>query len=101
MMRKCSLLMVLLILLLALLGCSRQEVPLAPRETQASGGRLICLADSEGAAQEIAQLYDVELVKFQNGVAVFSTEENLQEVIQRGVDNGWPELSPDHKATIS
>ena len=101
MVRKYGLLMVLPILLLALLGCSRQEVPLTPGETETAGGRLMCFADTEEAAQEIAQLYDIELIKFQNGVAVFSTEENLQEVIQRGVDNGWPKLSPDHKATIS
>lgn len=100
-MRKCGGLMILPLLLLTLLGCSREEVPLSPRETDTTGGRLICTAETEEQAQEIAQLYGIELIAFRNGVAVFTTEEDPWKVIRRGMEAGWPELSLDRQISIS
>ena len=59
----------------------------------AEGEELMCLADSEAEAQKIAEQYGISLVLFNYGVATFHTEEDPSVVIQRGIDNGWPELS--------
>ncbi len=60
------------------------------------GAELMCLADSQAEAEDIAELYDITLVEFANGVATFTTDKDLQEVIQIGKDNGWTELSINH-----
>ena len=100
-MRKIGRLMVLPLLLFSLLGCSRKAVPIAPPETETTGGRLMCAAETVEQAQQIAQQYGVALLKFQYGLAVFYTEENPQTVIERGLAQGWPELSLDRQNTIS
>ncbi len=62
-------------------------------ENAVKGRELICLTGDEEDAKKTAQLYGIELVEFANGVASFHTEEEPAEVIKRGMDNGWPELS--------
>ena len=57
------------------------------------GGELICSADDEAQAREIAGLYGIELVRFEYGVATFHTDDDPAAVIQKGKDNGWKELS--------
>lgn len=59
-------------------------------------GQLVCLADSKQEAEQIAQDYGIELLSFEDGVALFSTEEELMEVIRRGQENGLPALSYNH-----
>jgi len=56
-------------------------------------GELICLCDTENDAREVAELYGIELKSFGDGVAVFTTDEPLDDVIARGKEKGWPELS--------
>ncbi|MBP5608279.1 MAG: hypothetical protein J6X66_08450 [Lachnospiraceae bacterium] len=57
-----------------------------------SGEELLCLAADEKEAQAIADQYGITLVNFNNGVATFTTDEDIQAVIQRGIDNGYPVL---------
>ena len=59
----------------------------------AVGEELLCLADSLDEAENTAEIYGIELVRFGNGIAVFHTDENPGDVIQRGIENGWPQLS--------
>lgn len=54
---------------------------------------LLALAETREEAQSIAELYGIELVQWGFGVATYRTEEDPQAVIQRGLENGWPELS--------
>ena len=54
---------------------------------------LMCSAESREEAEAIAEQYDITLVNFSHGVATFYTEEKPVEVIQRGIEKGWPELS--------
>lgn len=54
---------------------------------------MIALADTEEKANEIATLYEMELKRFENGVAVYVTKENPADVIKRGEENGWPTVS--------
>lgn len=54
---------------------------------------LLALAESREEAQSIAELYGIELVQWGFGVGTYHTEEDPKAVIQRGLENGWPELS--------
>ena len=56
-------------------------------------GQLMAGAESRQKAEELARLYGITLVDYQHQVALLFTEEDPGEVIQRGKDNGWPELS--------
>ena len=60
------------------------------------GEELMCLADSQAEAEDIAELYEITLVNFANGVATFTTDKDLNEVIQTGKDHDWTELSINH-----
>lgn len=80
---------------------SPQETP--PQQTKAGqipsyadGRELIASVKSQEEAQELAELYGIELVKFQSGVASFHTEENPVNVIARGEANDWPRLELNH-----
>ena len=90
----------LLVLTALLPGCSRKMTlsasPVPEMESViqvAKGSELYCLVDTEEKAKEIAKLYGIELVEFSVGVATFHTEQDPNEVIRRGKENGWPELA--------
>ena len=97
-MKKC-LIAAALLLALVLSGCG-DKTPPVPSETEkpgvpaavtwAEGKELFALAETEEAAKEIAAQYEIELVSFGEGVAVFHTEEDPRVVVKRGVENGWP-----------
>jgi len=55
--------------------------------------QLLCQAENQAQAREIAALYGIELVDWHDGLATFRTEEDPREVIQRGEEQGWPSLS--------
>lgn len=104
-------LIIILAALLLLTGCGKNTgyVPADDPDTQetedtmygkpvatpqyALGRELMCLAGSEEQANEIAELYGIELVSFSSPVAVFHTEDDPYKVIERGKTEGWPELS--------
>ena len=54
---------------------------------------LMATVESREEAEAIARQYGITLVAWGYGIATFYTEENPQEVIQRGLAQGWPELS--------
>jgi len=56
-------------------------------------GELVGLFESEEEAIACAELYGIELLSFNNRVAVFSVEGDLKKLIEKGKENGWPELS--------
>lgn len=62
--------------------------------------QLMALADTEEMAQEIADQYGIELRSFANGIAVYRTEEDLFEVMERGRANGYAELSINFIRTL-
>ncbi len=76
-------------------GCSRNEIQPIPDQNVVEGAELICLAGSAEEAQQIADAYQIELVSFGDGVAVFHTDRDLNEVISYGKKNKLPELSPN------
>lgn len=87
--------------LVGITGCSRnipEPIPAASSGPEApvhiqEGRELMCLAENRAEAQNIADTYEIELVSFAYGVAVFHTEETPADVIRRGHENGWKELS--------
>ncbi|MBR5559380.1 MAG: hypothetical protein IKU72_03955 [Oscillospiraceae bacterium] len=86
--------------LLLLCGCAnsdgKQQLPLAEREAVVEGAEVFCLAQTEEEAEAIAARYGIELVDFESGVAAFHTQEDWYELIERGKEQGWPELSPNY-----
>ena len=61
---------------------------------------LIALADTEEQAQEIASLYQIELLSFSNGVAVYATDQEPSALIALGQQNGYPVLSVNKKLEL-
>ena len=70
--------------------------PIEVKQDVVEGEELMCLCENEQEAKEIATLYEIEFVSFANSVATFTTDKDLGEVIQKGKDNGWTELSVNH-----
>ncbi len=58
-------------------------------EDAVPGRELMCLTGNEDEAKKIAEQYGISFVEFDNGVAVFTTTEDLNAVIQRGIDNRY------------
>lgn len=54
---------------------------------------LMSEAETEEAAREIAEQYGIEFISFENGLALYHTEDDPFEVIARGQENGFPQLS--------
>jgi len=57
---------------------------------------LVGTFDDEEQAKACAELYGIELLSFSYGVAVFKVEGDPKELIAKGKENGWPELSLNH-----
>lgn len=68
----------------------------ASDETETQSTELIALADDEEQAQEIATLYQIELLSFSEGVAVYTTDQDPNELIALGKQNGYPLLTINH-----
>lgn len=62
----------------------------------AKGEELWAMVSSGEEAMEIAELYDIELVLYEQGVATYHTEEDPKAVVQRGRENGWPLIAVNH-----
>lgn len=72
-----------------------ESIPLTDPD---AGGttELIALCNDENEAKEIADLYQIELLSYGQGVAVYSTEKDPFEVISYGQKNHYPLLSINH-----
>lgn len=65
-------------------------------EIEVSDMELMCLADTQEEAEEIAQAYGIELVSFDLGVAVFKSDIPYSELITYGEENDLKRLSINH-----
>lgn len=101
----------LLLLALVLTACGSPEpegtLPVPPEtapdvteETVPAYPQLMARAESREAAEEIARLYGIALVKYRGGLAAFYTEEDPAAVMARRED-GWPELYRNQVAEAS
>lgn len=97
-----------LLLAVSLWGCKSSQVS-TPEFSQSQAvpqniskeKPLMTLANSQEDAESIAELYGITLVAWDHGVAAFFTEENPLDVIQRGLAQGWPELSLNLSTPLS
>lgn len=62
-------------------------------QTDQGDVELIALTDTEEEAQEIAELYQIELLSFSEGVAVYSTDQDPYELFALGEERNYPPLS--------
>lgn len=69
-------------------------------DTESQNVELVALADTEEQAREIAALYQIELLSFSNGVAVYTTDQEPGDLIALGQQNGYPALSVNYKLEL-
>ena len=81
------------VMALNLFGCVKPVETPGPQIDAVKGEELYCLADSQEEAEKIAESYDIVLVKFGHGVATFTTDRDLHEVIQYGKKNNLAPIS--------
>ena len=68
----------------------------ASDDTETQATELVALAEDEEQAREIATLYQIELLSFSEGVAVYATDQDPNELIALGKENGYPLLTVNH-----
>lgn len=92
--KRLALLCLIPALLANLFGCKKAAIPEASVSAPYSKEEpLMASVESQAAAEELAQQYEITLVTYSNGLATFYTQEDPAEVIRRGQENGWPQLS--------
>jgi len=64
-----------------------------PDNTSYVPDELVGMFDNEQLAREAAEIYGIELVSFDNGIAVFKCSSDPVGLIETGEKNGWPSLS--------
>ena len=105
-MNKFLVILLLLLLPVGLWGCKHsgdasstlESIPATgsvPEELGALSeqGQLMASAETREDAEALAELYGITLVEYRNRLALFYTDEDPREVIRRGTENGWQELS--------
>lgn len=98
--RWLSAVLVVLCAALSFSGCRRQAAISLSEKSEgkvASDGQLIASVETREEAEQIAELYGIELVDFSAPAALYRTEENPDTVIKRGMDNGWPKLEKNYE----
>ncbi|MBO5208094.1 MAG: hypothetical protein J6B68_01990 [Lachnospiraceae bacterium] len=79
-----------------------QEVKMESTAVETLGeSQLMTFAETEEQAKEIAEQYGIEFVSLEEGIAVYTTEEKVEDVIARGKENGYPELYLNYVKTVN
>ncbi len=74
--------------------------PSVPETTETGEPQLMALTDTRAEAEDIARQYGITLVSWQDGLALFFTEEDPESVVLRGAKNGWPQLSVNYQREL-
>ena len=61
---------------------------------------LTALADNQEEAEEIAELYGIELSSYSYGVATYTTDKKPQELIELGIENEYPALIQNYEQEL-
>ena len=61
---------------------------------------LTALADNQEEAEEIAELYGIELSSYSYGLATYTTDKNPQELIELGIENEYPALIQNYEQEL-
>jgi len=65
------------------------------------GNTMIAKVESQEEAEEIANLYGIELLQYRNKIATFSTEKDPLELMQWGEEQGYPTLGINQEYSIN
>ncbi len=91
---------ILCIMGILITGCTKSDKGIKESKKEAvmimqgeEGRELIASCKDEKEAQDIADIYGIELVEYSLGVGTFHTDEDPVSVMNRGKKNGWPVLS--------
>ena len=82
---------------------TQPPAPPVPETTETVGAaepQLMALTDTRAEAEDIARQYGITLVSWQDGLALFFTEEDPESVVRRGIKNGWPQLSVNYQREL-
>ncbi|MEZ3505609.1 MAG: hypothetical protein K1W10_01355 [Lachnospiraceae bacterium] len=60
---------------------------------------LMALTETQEQAQKIAELYGIKMVSFEDGIAVYDTDQDPYDVIAEGEKKGYPILSINYVRT--
>ena len=63
--------------------------------------QLTALVDTLEEAQQIADLYGIELDSYSYGVASYHTDKDISELIKLGEESGYPTLAPNYKYQLN
>ena len=85
--KRIAVLSLVLTLLANLWGCKEDAQYIAPNAVSFSQEEPLM------AEEEIAEVYGITLVRYDTRLATFYTQEDPLEVIRRGEEQGWPQLS--------
>ena len=66
---------------------------ISEEEATVDGRELMGMAKSEEEAKEIAKMYGIVFVQFADGIAEYTTDRPVDEIIAEGVEKGYPKLS--------
>lgn len=55
--------------------------------------QLMALVEDEESAKQIAEMYEITLVSYAHGVAIYHTDDDPFKIIVEGAEAGYPELS--------
>lgn len=62
--------------------------------------RLVANAATKEEAEEIAELYEIELIEYHKTVAVYETEKEPNALIHLGEEKGYPSIAVDYEYSI-
>ena len=72
----------------------------SPGKDESTTTELTALTNTQEEAEEIAELYGIELSSYSYGVATYTTDKNPQELIELGVENDYPALTPNYEQEL-
>ncbi|MGN0306598.1 MAG: hypothetical protein ACI4DN_00125 [Lachnospiraceae bacterium] len=70
-------------------------------ETEEMVTTLIANVETNEEAEEIAELYGIILISFEDKVAIYETEKDPQELIRMGEEKGYPAIGINNSFTIN
>ena len=102
-MKPFALLMPMLLLAWLMAGCGSNYEIIEPGpsiDPVMEGRELLAFVETEEEAVEIADLYGIQLLDYSYNVAVYHTEEDPREVIERGEKNGYPPIDLNRQISL-
>ena len=77
-----------------------KEASTGEKATETGTLELICLAEKEAEAKQLAEDYGIELIRYREGVATFRTDKSYEEIMKIGKEKGLTELSINDYNTV-